>query len=78
MRDYLDDDVKSATTATPNSRAGQVTCDPSEVMNTMQLAAARDSGASMPDRSGLTTEAEIPRPVAIKPSNLTGQFYQID
>ncbi|EFO22597.2 hypothetical protein LOAG_05888 [Loa loa] len=71
VRDYLDDDVKSATTTTSNSRTGQVKYDPSEVTNMMQLAATRDNGASMSGRSGLTARAEIPRPVAIKPSNLT-------
>uniref|UniRef100_A0A1I8EZT9 Uncharacterized protein n=2 Tax=Wuchereria bancrofti TaxID=6293 RepID=A0A1I8EZT9_WUCBA len=71
VRDYLDDDVKSATAATPNSRAGQMTCDPTKVTNTMQLAATKDNRATMGGRSGLTSKAEIPRPLAIKPSNLT-------
>uniref|UniRef100_A0A0R3RTX7 Helicase domino n=1 Tax=Elaeophora elaphi TaxID=1147741 RepID=A0A0R3RTX7_9BILA len=65
VRDYLDDDVKSAT---PNSRAGQMMCDPSGVTNTMQLAATEDNGESVPD---LTTDADIPRPVAIRPHYLT-------
>ncbi|KAL3994659.1 hypothetical protein ACH3XW_22615 [Acanthocheilonema viteae] len=71
VRDYLDDDVKCATPAIRNSKAKQVTCDPSEVTNTTQLAATKDNRTSMPSRSGLTIGAEIPRPVAIKPSNLT-------
>ncbi|VDO54931.1 unnamed protein product [Onchocerca flexuosa] len=74
VRDYLDDDVRSTAAATSNSRAKQVACNLSEVTNTMELTAIRDSGTSISGGSGLTTEAEIPRPVAIKLSNLTGQF----
>ncbi|KAK6104137.1 hypothetical protein QQG55_15145 [Brugia pahangi] len=71
VRDYLDDDVKSATAAILNSRARQMMCDPTKVTNTMQLASTKDSRTTMAGRSGLTSKAEIPRPVAIKPSNLT-------
>ncbi|MCP9261839.1 hypothetical protein DINM_005158 [Dirofilaria immitis] len=71
VRDYLDDDVKSTATAMSNSRAEQVACDLSKLKNTMELTATRNSGARIPGRSALTTKTEIPRPVAIKPSNLT-------
>ncbi|VDK61226.1 unnamed protein product [Onchocerca ochengi] len=71
VRDYLDDDVKSTAAATPNSRAKQVAYNLSEVTNTVEIAATKDSEASISERSGLTTETEIPRPVAIKLSNLT-------
>ncbi|CAG9536849.1 unnamed protein product [Cercopithifilaria johnstoni] len=63
VRDYLDDDVKPSTPPKLNSKA--------EVTNAIQLAATRDNKASIPGRSGLTTDAEILRPVPIKPPNLT-------
>ncbi|KAM3719256.1 Acetyl-coenzyme A synthetase [Dirofilaria immitis] len=53
------------------SKAEQVACDLSKLKNTMELTATRNSGARIPGRSALTTKTEIPRPVAIKPSNLT-------
>lgn len=80
VRDYLDDDVKSATPATPNFKAGQMMRDSpeatSEVTKTAHLAATRDNSESMRGGSDLTNDsnAEIPRPVAIKPSNLAGIY----
>ncbi|VDK67399.1 unnamed protein product [Litomosoides sigmodontis] len=74
VRDYLDDDVKSAASVTSNSGAGQMMRDSpeevtSEATNGAQLAATR--GESVRGRSRLTNDdAEIPRPVAIKPSSL--------
>lgn len=72
VRDYLDDDVKAATS---NSRVA-ANRPSSEVMSAMHFAAARSNGTSISCSSGLTVEAEIPRPVAVKPSSLTGQFYR--
>lgn len=77
VRDYLDDDVKSAAPAKPNSRARQEMGISSEVTNTIQIAAIGDSETCIPGKPDLTSDTEIPRPVAIKPSNLTGQFTSI-
>uniref|UniRef100_A0A915Q0I8 Uncharacterized protein n=1 Tax=Setaria digitata TaxID=48799 RepID=A0A915Q0I8_9BILA len=71
VRDYLDDDGKSASVPTANSRTEHITCNSSKVTTITELDDTKNTEINVSERSGLTIEAEIPRPVAIKPSNLT-------